>query len=140
MNTELSNAKHGDVLYTATIPLEPRSKKNSMEIKYKYGKTKMIPFISQSDLYKQYEKDSGWWLKRPKTGAINEKVNIVYHFYRSNKRRVDLSNLIAAADDILVKYNIIKDDNFIFVGGHDGSRVFIDADNPRTEIIIQRWE
>lgn len=140
MNTELSDTKHGDVLYTATIPLEPRSKKNSMEIKWRQGKTRQIPFISQSDIYKQYEKDSGWWLKRPKTGAISEKVNVQMIFYRSNKRTIDLPNLENAILDILVKYGVLTDDNFNIVYSMDGSKVLIDKDRPRTEIIITRYE
>ena len=51
-----------------------------------------------------------------------------------------MSNLIASADDILVKYGILEDDNFHIIVGHDGSRVKIDKDNPRTEITIYKGE
>ena len=43
-------------------------------------------------------------------------------------------------DDILVYYGILKDDNFMIVAGHDGSRVKVDRVNPRTEIFITRME
>lgn len=32
----------------------------------------------------------------------------------------------------------VKDDTFTILAGHDGSRVLVDKDNPRTEIEITR--
>ena len=142
-----------EVIYKAIIPLEPRSKKNNLVIKFRkvvgknafYKRTSQgfilagIPFVSQSDLYKEYENDAGYFLRRPKGGTITDKVNIRYLFYRSNKKRVDASNLLEAADDILVKYHIIEDDSFQYVAGHDGTRVYVDKERPRTEIYIERW-
>ena len=61
-------------------------------------------------------------------------------FYRSDARRVDLTNLEEALDDILVLYGILRDDNFKIVQSHDGSRVYIDRENPRTEITITKGE
>ena len=91
--------------------------------------------IIQSEEYKQYEKDAGWFLKKP-ASPISEPINIKCVFYRDSRRRVDLTNLLEAIDDILVKYKIIADDNFEIIRGHDGSRVFVDKDNPRVEIEI----
>ena len=124
-------------LYEAVVKLNPKSKKNSQRIlvNHKTGR----PFIMQSEEYEQYEQDCGWYLKRPRT-PINEPVNIRYMFYRKNNIRTDLSNLIAACDDILVKYGILADDNFKIIRGHDGSRVYVDKENPRTEILITREE
>ena len=139
--TEFRNTKQAEVLYQAVIRLDPKTKKNCMEIKYRRGNHgQMIPFIGQSDRYIQYEKDCKWFLRPPRNGTITEKVNIRYAFYRQKKTRVDLSNLIAASDDILVKYGIIEDDNYNIVTGHDGSRIYFDKDNPRTEITIERSE
>ena len=135
------------VIYEAKIPLQPRTKKNNQEIKFKagkngfYKKTKYglkyvgIPFISQNKRYKQYEIDAGWFLKKlpePIKGPVNVKCT----FYRDSRRRCDLTNLLEAIDDILVKYGILADDNFEVLAGHDGSRVLVDKDNPRTEIEI----
>lgn len=139
-----------DVLYEGMIPLNPKTKKNSQEILYKhiyspkgvYSKTRGIlkylgvPFISQSKAYKQYEKDSGWFVKR-KGEPIDKPVNVKCLFYRKDAIRCDLTNLLEAIDDILVKYGVLKDDNFKVIAGHDGSRVFIDRENPRTEIVIE---
>ena len=113
-----------------TIRLHPTTKKNSQQIIYVKGR----PMIIQSAKYKQYEKDCKYFMPNIKT--IDVPVNIKYTFYRKDKRLCDLNGLIQAIDDILVHYKIIKDDNFNIVVGHDGSRVKIDKENPRTEIEI----
>ena len=123
-----------EVLYMAMIPLNPRAKKNNQQIVY----AKNRPVIVQSNIYKQYEKDCGWFLKPP-VRPIDRPVNIQCVFYRDSARKCDLTNLLEAIDDILVKYKIIKDDNFNILAAHDGSRVYVDRYNPRTEIIITSY-
>jgi Holliday junction resolvase RusA-like endonuclease len=54
------------------------------------------------------------------------------------RRRTDLTNLLEAVDDLLVHAGIIADDHYGIVEAHDGSRCFVDKDNPRTEITITR--
>ncbi|HHX69711.1 MAG TPA: hypothetical protein GX708_16905 [Gallicola sp.] len=115
-----------------TIPLEPRTKKNSQQI-FINSKTKK-PFITQSKIYKQFEKDCKYFI--PKIETIAKPVNVKYTFYRSTRQLCDLNGLIQAIDDILVKYKVLLDDNFTIVAGHDGSRVKIDKDNPRIEVEI----
>ena len=115
------------------ILLRPVTKKNSQKI-IRNPRTKAL-MIVQSEDYKQFEKDAGWFLKKP-AAPISEPVNIRCLFYRDSRRRVDLTNLLEAIDDILVKYKIISDDNFEILRGHDGSRVFVDRDRPRVEIEI----
>ena len=68
---------------------------------------------------------------------IDHPVNIRCRFYMPTSRPCDLTNLLEAIDDVLVKGKILKDDNYKIVAGHDGSRVFVDKDNPRTEIFIE---
>lgn len=120
-----------DIQKKFVIPIEPRTKKNSQQIfRTPNGK----PFITQSNIYKQYEKDCKYFI--PKIETIKTPINIKYTFYRSTRRLCDLNGLIQAMDDILVKNKVILDDNFTIVAGHDGSRVFVDKDNPRVEIEI----
>lgn len=122
------------ILYEATIRTEPMTKKNTQKIirNRKTGKFQIV----QGDTFRQYETDAARFLKFiPK--AIEEPVEVVYKFYRSNNRRVDLTNLEAAMDDILVNAGILKDDSFKYLVSHDGSRVLVDPENPRTEIKIQ---
>ena len=125
------------ILYQAVIPLNPKTKKNSQQIitNRKTGRAMII----QSSEYKQYEHDAGFFLKKIPQ-PIDKPVNVKCVFYRKNAIRCDQSNLTAAIDDILVKYGILADDNFRIIASHDGTRVYIDKDNPRTEITIEEME
>ena len=56
------------------------------------------------------------------------------------RRRVDLTNLLEATDDILVRAGVLSDDCAAVVAGHDGSRVLLDRKRPRVEITITEME
>ena len=73
----------------------------------------------------------------PKLG-IDYPVNIRYTFYREKKIRVDLTNLLESLDDILQEGGAITDDSWKVVGGHDGSRIEFDKQNPRVEVEITK--
>lgn len=126
-----------DIVYETVIPLHPITKKNNQRIVIN-SRTKR-PMILQNEKYTTYENQAGWFLQKPKQ-PIDYPVNIECRFYRKNAVRCDLTNLLEAIDDVLVKYGIIKDDAFTILQSHDGSRVYIDKDKPRTEIIITRME
>ena len=115
------------------IPLAPITKKNSqtIAINRKTGK----PFVLPSKKYQEYEYAAGHFLKAG-TDARQYPVNVKCLFYMPTRRRVDLTNLLEAFDDILTRYGVVPDDNSNFIAGHDGSRVLYDHDNPRTEITI----
>lgn len=115
-----------------TIPLAPISKKNSQQIFINKATGK--PFIMPSKKYKEYEAAALWYI--PKKIFINAPCNIKCLFYMPTKRKVDLTNLLEAIDDIMVKAGLLADDNFTIIESHDGSRVLYDKDNPRTEVII----
>ena len=125
------------IIYQGLISLNPKTKKNNQQIAYN-PKTKRY-FIAQGKEYLNYEKEAGWFLRKPPV-SISDRVNIKCLFYRDSERRVDLTNLLEAIDDILVKYKIISDDNYKIIAGHDGSRVYVDRSNPRTEIYIETLE
>lgn len=114
-----------------TINLEPRTKKNSSQIIINPRTNR--PMIIPSKKYKEYEKEAGWFLKP--TG-IDYPVNVKCLFYMKTRRKVDLSNLISAISDVLVKYGVITDDNSSIIAGYDGSRVLYDKANARTEVTI----
>lgn len=120
------------IVYEAMIPLNPKTKKNHQKIITIKGR----PMIVQSEAYREYEKDAGWFLKKP-SKPIDYPVQVKCVFYRDSRRRCDLTNLLEAIDDILVKYKVLADDNFSIIYSHDGSRVFVDKENPRTEIVIE---
>ena len=115
-----------------TIPLPPITKKNSQRIMTNRGTGK--PFIMPSENYKQYERDAAWFI--PKGVYISAPVNVKCLFYMPTRRRVDLTNLLEAIADIVVKVGLLADDDYTVVESHDGSRVLYDKDNPRTEVYI----
>ena len=119
------------------IPIEPRSKKNSQQIIYN-SRTKR-PMIIQSKLYANYERECGKFLKEYKS-SIDYRINLKIDFYVKDKRRRDIANYIEAIQDILVKYKVLRDDNYNIVYSLDGTRMYIDKENPRVEIEITKLE
>lgn len=118
-----------------TIPITPRSKKNSQQIIYN-PKTKR-PMIIQSKLYSDFERECGLYLKKYKSN-IDYRVNLKIEFYVPDKRKRDIANYIEAIQDILVKYEVIQDDNYNIVSSLDGTRMYLDKENPRVEIEITK--
>ena len=49
-------------------------------------------------------------------------------------------NLHSALHDCLVKHGVVTDDNYKIIATTDGSRVEIDRENARTEVIIEEKE
>lgn len=118
-----------------TIPLTPISKKNSQQILTNRATGR--PFIMPSKKYKEYERTAMAFLpKLRQSDAINYPVNVKCLFYMPTKRKCDLVNMLEAIDDILVKAEMLEDDNYTIIASHDGSRVLYDKENPRTEIYI----
>ena len=115
-----------------TIPIEPVTKKNSQQIIYVNGRAMIIP----SKKYKDYEKQAMNFLLFT-TEYFDTPVNVEVHFYMKTKRKCDLTNLLEAIDDVLVKAGILEDDNYTIIESHDGSRVHYDKENPRTEVYIK---
>ena len=122
------------MIYRYTIPLAPVTKKNHQRIltNRKTGK----PFVAQSAAYKRYEQ-AAWYFLTPKPESpLEGPCEVVAVFYMPTARRVDLTNLLEALDDVLVAAGVLADDNSNILYSHDGSRVFVDRENPRTEIVI----
>jgi len=115
------------------IPLTPISKKNSQQILV--NKATGRPFIMPSKKFKEYEKAAMYFM--PKLDKpIDYRVNVICLFYMPTRRKCDLTNMLEAIDDIMVKAGVLADDNYSIIESHDGSRVFYDKDNPRTEVVI----
>lgn len=115
---------------------QPVSKKNSQQIVIN-PKTKR-PFVMPSKAYKAYEKEA---LKQidcqfSEKPEIEGPCEVVCRFYMGTRRKVDLTNMLESADDILVKGGVLSDDNCEIIVSHDGSRVFYDKARPRVEIDI----
>ena len=122
-----------------TLPVIPRTKKNSQRIISNYSKksgrsfTKILP----SELYQQFEAECSLLIPQKLKNRIKTPVNIKAIFYVQTRRKIDLTNLLEALDDMLVTTEVIADDNRDIIAGHDGSRVYHDKDNPRIEVTIE---
>lgn len=101
----------------------PRGKKNSQQIWFnkKTGKR----FITQSDNYKQWEKDCLTQIKSKDKKNIAHLVNVGVKIYKSDERRSDLVNYLQAVSDLLVKAGVLKDDYFKIIYGYDNSSVHL---------------
>lgn len=132
-------------LYHCTIPLDPRTKKNSLKIagigaKCPVCKKPARQFVRQSTANDRYNFDAVRFLKGRPQKPLTGPVCVKYHFYMQTRRRVDECNLTAEADDLLVNAGILADDNAKVLIHHDGTRVFYDKENPRTEIWIYDYK
>lgn len=96
--------------------------------------------IIPSKLYKQFEDECLATIPKKYRTNIDYPVNIKAIFYTQSRRRVDLTNLLEALDDMLVKAEVIKDDCRDIVAGHDFSRVFYNKENPHIEVEITKVE
>jgi Holliday junction resolvase RusA-like endonuclease len=117
------------------IPLPPVTKKNHPRlIRGPYGEPKIIP----SKQFTEYQESAAWYCHSDK--PISEPVTVKCLFYMPTHRRVDLTNLLEAIDDVLVHTRVLEDDNSNIIVSHDGSRVLYDKEKPRTEVYICRYE
>lgn len=121
-----------------TINGNPITKKNHSQI-IKVGNRRMLVPSKQ---YKAYESD---FVAQCIKLVVNDKnlskrLNIACIYYMQTRRKVDLTNLLSATMDCLVKAKVIEDDNCKIAYSHDGSRVFYDKENPRVEITITEVE
>lgn len=116
---------------TFVIPGTPITKKNSSKI-LRNQKTEKC-FVMPSDQYRKYEAASAAFC--PKLN-VSSPVNCRYIYFMPTHRRIDLSNLISATNDLLVKHGTLLDDNRDIVAGHDGSCVCYDKEHPRVEVTI----
>ncbi|RVU54856.1 RusA family crossover junction endodeoxyribonuclease [Anaerosphaera multitolerans] len=109
---------------------KPITKKNSSQI-FKRGNR---AFIAPSKQYMQYEKDCLAQITGKYKKNLNGKYNLACIYYMPAKHKVDLVNLLSATCDILVKAEVIEDDNCNILVSHDNCRVLYDKENPRVEI------
>lgn len=126
----------GEVLFCATVLGKPITKKNHMEIRKRADGKRFIGQSNKFEAYAEVFKSQIFYTGPP----IECIVNVQEVYYMPTRQLVDKLNLQAATDDLLVECGVLKDDNSRIVGGHDGSRVRLDRDNPRVEITITRLE
>lgn len=118
-----------------TIPMNPITKKNHGQIIMVKGHPIMLP----SKPYQEYEKKCKQYMPELEF-PINCPVNLEVHYYMETRRKCDITNLLQATCDILVKYKVLEDDNYAVVASVDGTKVEYDKENPRAEIYITKKE
>lgn len=120
-----------------TLNVKPRTKKNhSQLVTLKTGRQMMLP----SKQYREFEKEV---INEVETNCGNIKtidypINLKCSFFKEKNYRSDLTGYLQAIQDALVKAKLLLDDNSNIVASTDGSRVFLDRNNPRIEIEITR--
>jgi len=112
----------------------PYVKKSNMKLVKRGKKLVRIPTPNYQEWAKEAHKQIDKHMN-PAT-PIDYPINLQCHFYVRTYGVVDLSALYEGIQDELVKKGILADDNFKIVASHDGSRVFVDPDDPRMEIEI----
>lgn len=119
-----------------TLYGDPRTKKNSARILKAHANRRIV---APSAAFEAYQESCLWQIRAPHS-PVSARVNVRCVYYMKTARRVDLANLIEATCDILVKANVLEDDNSKIVAAHDGSRVDYDKNYPRVEIEITEME
>lgn len=112
------------------IPLLCRSKKNSQQMAFNSR-----PVLLQSKLYRQFEKDCAPFLMRYRL-HIDYPITLKCTFIVPDRRRRDMTNLLNAIQDILVKYDVLADDNSEIVASLDGTRVIYEKGKEETIVEI----
>ena len=116
-----------------TLYGRPITKKNSQRV-VMAGK---YPRVLPSKAYVAYEKDCLRQIAGVHRKRLQGRYNLRCVYYMPTRHKVDLVNLLEATCDILVKADVLADDNCQIVVSHDGSRVFYDKNSPRVEIAIE---
>ena len=115
------------------IPINPVTKKNHSQVVMIHGRPMVLP----SKPYKEFERACKEYMpvmEKP----IDYPINLKCYYFMGTRRKCDITNLLQATCDILVKYGVLEDDNYTIVESTDGTRVFYDKENPRTEIYIEK--
>jgi Holliday junction resolvase RusA-like endonuclease len=121
-----------------TIWGQPVSKKNSMQLaRTKTGRFFPVPSASYRRWMTLAKKQVASQLAGVAGLPIESPVHLEVLAYRHTKRKIDLSNIYAAVEDMLQKYGVLKDDDL--VQSHDGSRKILGVleDDARVEIVIE---
>ena len=135
------------LLFNCLIPGIPITKKNSMQMVKNPKTGRWFPVPSKA--YKDYEKSAKDYIHQGivPDQPINEPVQVtcLYRLPLNRdgtvpKKQPDLTNLLEATDDILVKYKVLEDDNVSIIQSHDRSRVRYTNGTPGVMIWIYGLE
>jgi hypothetical protein len=116
---------------TLTLPGAPRTKKTSQRI-WRVGKRKVVipsdAWMAWRDSVRAHAITGRW----PKYG-LSVPLNCCAHFYRDAKRG-DAVGYYQGLADVLEEIGVVADDRWITQW--DGSRLFVDRENPRVQLVL----
>ena len=94
--------------------------------------------MKPSAAYEEYERRAAPALRRAwgARAPIDGPVSIAAAFYVDADRIVDVHALYQGLADVLVAGGVLADDNRRIIRDWDGSRVYVDRDRPRVEMVI----
>lgn len=119
-----------------TITGDCPSKKNNKRIvtNKKTGK----PFIISSERHNSWEQNALFELKQQFDGykVTQYPITLTAIFYNGSKRRKDLDNQISSVLDVLVKAEVLEDDNVNFIDSLQIQYGGVDKEAPRVEIFL----
>lgn len=117
-----------------TVTGAPRTKKNHGIIVTR-GRPRMLP----SKPWRKWAENALIRFNDPDNSrVVVEPVNCRALFYCDTARSVDPVGLYQGLADLLEKRGVLENDRLI--ASWDGSRVLIDRENPRTEVMLERLE
>lgn len=119
-----------------SIPGRPATKKNSQRIVRAKGRTYILPSKAFCD-YQQHCEDVLGNLTKELT-PINYGVSVEMTVFMDTKKIGDHCGYMQSLGDILQHLGIISDDKWITWITPEDSWIFIDKENPRVELVINR--
>ena len=120
-------------MHSFTITGNPIPKKTSNRVVRAGKRIRILPSERHEAWLKSalWQLRAGWRSKSPLAGELWACAV----FYRADRRRVDLSNLIESVGDVLERAGIIEND--YNVTSWDGSRRLVDPSHPRVVITLR---
>jgi len=131
---------HGKILFHAIVELPPMDKPVSRVI-VKNGNGNLV--VMDTPVYAKYIRDfcDALLASQPYAASnyITQKCQVTGVFYINKTDNKSVSAYVEALLDCLVFSGILKGKGHYVVNNVDGSRVFADEKEPRTEIIVRAW-
>lgn len=135
----MNQLQHPEALFSCTVLGQPIVKKNTQRsVVRKRRDGRSFPTIYYTAAYKKWHRGAIQdVLDAPRPAApIDEPVILLCTFFIQQHNTVDISALYEGIQDVLVECEVLTDDLYTIVRGHDGSRVYVDSDNPRMTVSV----
>lgn len=126
-------------LYHYTIDGQPMVKKNTQRAAFRKRKDgRQYPTIYYTKAFNKWQRGAiADIMDQPRPRIpIDQPIILLCTFFIQQHNVVDISALYEGIQDVLVKCEVLADDIYTIVLGHDGSRVYVDPARPRMTVSI----